>query len=156
MGCDIHAYLEYQPYVDDSAYWTCFGEIHIGRDYRLFEIMAGVRGDVKKAVSWPKGVPENMSFWTEDAYSLYISDSNRQGACTLETAERWVKEGSSVWLNEQHSKVSHPDWHSHSWLTTKEVGQVVEKYPDNTSMRMIHEAMLACNRPVRLVFWFDN
>lgn len=156
MGCDIHAYLEYQPYADDKKYWTSFGDLHVGRDYRLFELMAGVRGKIENAVAAPKGVPEDMSFWTEDHYSLWVSENAGQGCCTLKSAEEWVKHGSSVWLNDTHTKVSHPDWHSHSWLTVEEVRKVRERYPDNCAIRMIHGAILASDKPVRLVFWFDN
>lgn len=45
MGCDIHAYLEYKYSNDERdkyAMWWQFAEVHIGRDYQLFALMARV------------------------------------------------------------------------------------------------------------------
>jgi hypothetical protein len=49
----------------------------------------------------------------------------------METAEGWVKSGSSTFINNNEGKptwVTQPDWHSHSWLTTSEFENVLNKY----------------------------
>ena len=73
MGCDIHAFFE----VKIKGEWYCYDQPDIGRDYALFELMAGVRGDPYKAITPPKGLPKDMSVvvkmeamrWVEDSHS---------------------------------------------------------------------------------------
>lgn len=150
MGCDIHAYVDYdQP---NSEYVGQLGSFNIGRDYLLFSIMASVRlprgrsNDI--AVFEPKGLPEHLSWKTLDEATLFIADphdSNERGMCSKESAEQyhqsWLrhKQGVGGYVGGIHgdtqidpteppTRVYHPDWHSHSWLTTNELKQVIEKY----------------------------
>ena len=50
MGCDIHAHFEIK--VDGE--WLHYSQANINRNYRLFEKMAGVRGENKNAISLPE------------------------------------------------------------------------------------------------------
>jgi len=57
MGCDIHAFIEYA--YDGETITNSFtdSELHIGRDYELFSLIAGVRGATSPIVS-PRGFPD--------------------------------------------------------------------------------------------------
>ena len=73
MGCDIHAYIEYEAPGEDWI--TCFCSLHLDRNYSLFAALAGVRGGFPKIP--PRGMPKNTSlevadelaFWNKDAHS---------------------------------------------------------------------------------------
>lgn len=85
--------------------------------------MAGVRSDGDVTLFEPRGVPDNMGYGARGDYLIYIdSDHSRQ------TLEGWVRSGSSTWVDEQRGIVTHPDWHSASWLTTAEIEQVKAVY----------------------------
>ena len=75
MGCDIHAHIEIK--VDDE--WLYYAPANIQRDYRVFEKMAGVRGELRFAISPPKGIPKDASKMTllhaQNAMSYKHSDS---------------------------------------------------------------------------------
>jgi hypothetical protein len=144
MGCDIHCYIEYRGKVryndeDEGNRWGSFGgRINPGRNYGLFKLMAGVRGwgDGSGKLFEPKGLPEGLGYSAEQDNYLYITDGEECkcgeiSSVTVETAKRWVESGSSEYKNNHSGKptwVSHPDWHSHSWLSLVEYRQVLEKY----------------------------
>jgi hypothetical protein len=102
--------------------------------------MAGVRGWGGEGVKLfdPRGLPEGIGYFaTEDNY-FYITDDMecKCGECryvTVKKAAEWVKSGSSEYKNDFEGKptwVSHPDWHSYSWLSVVEYRQVLEKYKE--------------------------
>lgn len=65
MGCDVHVMIEYSELQnsDGSLRWSGMGGIwNPGRDYAMFEILAGVRGDDDKAIFPPRGLPSDMSY----------------------------------------------------------------------------------------------
>lgn len=70
MGCDIHTYLEYADVTDREGqpYWQNFTSNGGGRDYLMFEILAGVRGGEQQLFE-PRGLPEGRLGWRteEDA-----------------------------------------------------------------------------------------
>lgn len=168
MGCDIHCYIEYQP--RDSQSWKGFGgRLNPGRNYTMFGQLAGVRSEGRPAVS-PRGFPSPTGYVAIMDNQLYISDSpttvDHEEYVTSERAAEWVKSGSSTYLlrDGQRYAVTHPDYHSHSWLTPDEweaairMTQAWEDYPIPE-----YEAMLAALRSfeqqgfkARVVFWFDN
>lgn len=57
MGCDIHLHIE----VKLEGRWEHYGAPSMERNYPLFELLAGVRGDVRNAISPPKGLPSDMT-----------------------------------------------------------------------------------------------
>lgn len=127
MGADVHAYIDYEE--DKDARNFC--KVRIGRDYWLFILMAGVRGESiqgMKPVHKQKGLPKKISWQVQaDAY-LYITE-NAEGvehACTKEDAERYAKYGKKY--TEDKHYIEHPDWHSHTWLNLKELNQVINRY----------------------------
>lgn len=205
-GCDIHMYFEYtdkdtlekeqkgelngrnEPI---KAYWRDLGgRVNPGRNYWMFGILSqGVRCDIEGAFE-PKGIPDfdNLGYASRNDYAMYISDSDddENGKyTTLDRALKWAsgKYPSSVLIyrnptDDKPTWVSHPDWHSHSWLTTEEYEKAIQIYKDKCrkahqedpeynpieeAILPEYEAMLAAMKSLesngmacRVVFWFDN
>lgn len=137
MGCDIHLRVEQRkkvnPYPNDRHEWYhvgFYGEFNC-RVYGMFARMASVRdyGNDYKVKFEPRGLPNDITNWaTRETFFMNVTD-NKEAAewfrnhCLKEDAERWVKEGYSEWVDENHRRVTNPDLHSHSWLTTQELRQ---------------------------------
>lgn len=179
MGCDIHMYVEYvnkeskkrHEEKGENPYWMSFGgRINPGRNYLLFGYLAGVRCDVEKGFT-PKGLPEDLGYMAMSESRLYISEDGKgDNETTMENALRWNKhsncklhlgsDGNPLW-------VDHPDWHSSSWLSTKEYAKAINLYSrnkDNWGVAIEYKALLSAMRTLeknghyeaRIVFWFDN
>ena len=169
MGCDIHCSLEHIPaHHSDGSGWRFMplaSELEVFRDYDVFALMAGVRGEGDiSPVSEPKGLPEDVS----DEFLMHAGDriddataaQEVDGYCTREEAERWVRGGESVYLGDD--AVTNPDWHSMFWLDIVELKEVQRHYRllqeiDPLELGAIIDAMRALdNEPggrSRLVFW---
>jgi len=190
MGCDIHMYVEYTykkkipldgdetPIKLEKVYWSNFGgRINPGRDYTIFSLLSsGVRGEYD--VSFPaKGLPpkDELGYGTTSDAFLYISDKTDkdkigENECTLEDAIRWTQGGHRNLYNDRSGTprwVDHPDWHSHSWLTTDEYTEALENYSKlndwGGEIAIGYDVILSIMRTIesrgaeaRLVFWFDN
>ncbi len=175
MGCDIHCYVEYTPrdvpehLKDKPLYWYGLGgRINPGRNYAFFYAIAGVRGyDNDAPPRYPlRGMPDDAGFVARGDNHLLVvedDDSDCEGLCTKKEAEHWVKTGCSVLTDERH--VTHPDWHSHSWVTGKEWRETcAQVFTGDTSVWVVeYHALCAamielekhgCN--TRVIFWFDN
>lgn len=137
MGCDIHLRVEARrkvnPYTNDRHEWS-----HVGfhgefssRIYGMFARMANVRsgGDNYKVQFEPRGLPNDMTNWaTCESFYLYVTEDKTlaecgENYCLKERAEEWVKKGYSKWVDDNHRRVTDPDHHSCSWLTTQELRQ---------------------------------
>lgn len=170
MGADIHMYLEYRPKVkkdDWDKKWHNFtyGQVGASRNYGMFEILAGVRGSF--ALFQPKGMVKDPASTTFDENTLYISkDGDTEGTTTLERAQQWVAHGCEIIKDKEGKpwRVTHPDWHSHSWLTSTEYSKALREYKKRYEHNPIeYTVLLALMRhyerngfETRLVFWFDN
>lgn len=167
MGCDIHCYIEYH---DGHDRWSGFGgRINPGRNYRLFGALAGVRTDAIEHVQ-PRGLPPDIGYVAIEDATLFIGDPAECSGCTTrENADRWLAQGCSRYWDAKQTRVTHPDWHSHSWLKTAEFAGAMERYyrdpyPGEKGIKAIeYEAILASMKcfesfalPARLVFWFDS
>jgi hypothetical protein len=168
MGCDIHMFIEHKH--KDDNYWRPFGgRIHGRRNYTLFGYLANVRGD--GAIIEPRGLPEELGYEADALAYYYITDTKSEGeqCTTLQTARNWEKNyGCKIITNSdgEPKYVQHPDWHTYSWLTTKEFRAVLKKYNKQIPKEYAeyeYEAILSAmaklekfNLDVRLVFWFDN
>lgn len=161
MGCDIHCYVEYywpgEDHSNGKKRWRDFGQrINPGRNYTLFGYLAGVRRDVTPVVP-PRGVPRDLAWAASDDYWLWLEGKDRARAA------RWVEQGDSVYRHNDAGEpqwVSHPDYHTHSWLTPDEFEKALVLAGETTGE---YRALLAAMRSlekdgdkVRLVFWFDN
>lgn len=179
MGCDIHMYVEYinkeskqrSEQKGDTPYWMSFGgRFNPGRDYMMFGLLAGVRYDSEKNLE-PKGLPNDLGHTSMFDARLYITEDGRgEHETTLENALRYNKNYGCKLYNGSNDKptwVDHPDWHSHSWLTTKEFSKVLTTYSrhsDNWGVPLEYKALLSAMKTLeksgkyeaRVVFWFDN
>lgn len=159
MGCDIHCYIEYKR-GDRVASWTSFGgRINPGRNYLLFAKIAGVREYDKTISSTPlRGHPEDAGWEAMTDNRLLVSTIEGDGNCTPAQAKSWVSCGGSSYTDSTKTYVTHPDWHTHSWLTPDEFAKAI-RGTDALEYRAILAAMRSFERngcKARLVFWFDN
>jgi len=138
MGCDIHAYVDFKSFKKDNCDWYIknLAQIRLGRDYLLFSYLADVRNyNNITPISPPKDIPKNNSYIVEHDYTLFVLDDaetiNESGYCSKKQAEEYVKYGSK-WYDE--NRVTHPDWHSVSWLTVEELKKVQQEYSKNMAL----------------------
>jgi len=190
MGCDIHMYVEYAykqkipldgdetPIKLERVHWhSLCDRMNPGRDYTMFSLLSdGVRGSYE--LSFPaKGLPPKDELgWSAngDAF-LYICDKEdkndiEDNECTLENALRWTQGGHRNIYNDANGNprwVDHPDWHSHSWLTTEEYAQALDNYYEVSiwggEVGLVYSVILSMMRSIeergataRIIFWFDN
>lgn len=136
MGCDIHTFIEYSDFTDQDgqSYWSCMaGQYNPGRDYRMFGLLASVRGG--DALFETRGMPEGkVSYQVQDYMRCRIADEGEgdDGEVSLATAQSWTTGhyGETI-TNDSQGKprwVTNPDLHSHSWLTVEELRQVLDRY----------------------------
>jgi hypothetical protein len=182
MGADIHMYVEYREKKRAKkakkegpiSPWYSYGdEINPGRNYTMFGILAGVRGSYKDSFD-PKGHVDDMGYAAKDDAYMFIVDKPREeiredGVVTREDAERFASYGRKIIDN---TWIEHPDWHSHSWMTIKELEKAFKLYEKHASKEwgepiqvgVEYRALLASMKAldddgkneVRVVFWFDN
>jgi hypothetical protein len=173
MGCDIHMYVEYKS-KEDKDWWRPWGGcINPNRDYGMFSLLAGVRGEVGARLQLkPKGLPSTLGYEAEIDSRLFIVEEGEavecEDCCSLECAKRWAAkypECKIIYRDKKPYQVMNPDWHDYSWLTVQEFQQVIDNY-DKTfaDASCIHyKALLSAMQElhkggydVRVVFWFDN
>ena len=170
MGCDIHLHLEYclygTPKDGSPKYWSYMGELHPGRNYSVFAGMAGVRGNFEWSFE-PRGYPDDISWWTaSEIFRIVVADED------VECDYHVGKTQADAWLAAKYSKrvivgkgqtnyITNPDYHTPSWLNTKEYAEVCDLLGDDAGpqylgilamMERMEEDGIEC----RLVFAFDN
>lgn len=165
MGCDIHCYPEFRK--PNNEHWSSWsGRVNPGRNYELFGFIAGVRGEGGPVVP-PRGLPSGkLGFYAFDDHKLSINDkfADSDGFCTLAKAQEWAKHGSVIVNTEAGNPwyVTHPDWHSHTWLTPTEFEQAIERctrwapQDDYFALLAALKSLESRGNEVRLVIWFDN
>lgn len=173
MGCDIHMYIQYRR--KGSDYWSGFGgRINPGRNYGMFGVLANVRNEMPKHFE-AKGIPTHeLSYQCEgDLYMMISDDGEGENETTLENALDWNKRyGCKLEFHgDKPYKVRHPDWHSHSWMTTKELSKAYNMYSamykkeyGASHVPIEYKAILSVMKTLEktgeyeaeVVFWFDN
>jgi len=135
MGCDIHIHAE----IKVNGKWHHYAQPECNRHYRLFERMAGVRGDVKNAIAAPRGIPRNASFTTKFDKKTWGSDGHSHSwLSSKELAELadWQEKNGESWIKQ--------DWNK--WLFGNNYSDF-HKYPSSRAKSI---------QDVRFIFWFDN
>lgn len=163
MSCDIHGYIEYKSDIGDN--YRGFGGRLSDRDYRMFGCLADVMSN-GYCVYAPKGIPDNLGWEAKNDYCLFIVDDNPtdyEGYTTKENAIEWVQHGYSHYWDKEHKWITHPDWHTPSWLTADEYEVVLNKRKelstDGWELDEMWDGILAVLKVLpnsRFVFWFDN
>lgn len=138
MGTDVHAHFEIK--VDGE--WLHYSQPRIKRNYELFEKMAGVRGDIKKAIAPIRGLPK------DDSKTVYLDnkhwDSDGYGHSWFNSHE--VKELIKFHENQKIGnafKIELDEWgflYGNGW---GEFNEYRNEYPDWVE-------------DFRLIFWFDS
>lgn len=162
MGCDIHAYIEFDPGWKEPT-WLHYGRAFFWRNYELFGRMAGVRYTEVQHIK-PKGFPTDADTTTRREYFLELIDDatlqNEAGYCSPECATTYVKYSGSYYTTfGTKTFVSHPDWHTASWLTRDEFDAIAKDLKEDKDKQALAVSnlmnTLTCPA-VRIVFWFDN
>lgn len=126
MGADIHG-----PYIEeqDLGHWYPVAEFRGNRNYILFGLLAGVRGE--SPLFDPRGLPEDMSY----AYTKAAADS-----------EAWTHSHSWLTLDElrqvrkAYRRISKAEGFAGYSIDLDSWIAVMKKRPHDT----------------RIIFWFDN
>ena len=169
MGCDIHGYIEFRNPERNPKRWEPMGgQLWLERNYLMFGLLAGVRDGGAMHIP-PRGIPGDLGWEADEDYHLYISEvaDDRGKSCTQTDALSWVASGLSVWTNAGRTRISNPDWHTPSWLTTAEYAEALRRYTQEydspyrlgVTFAAALGAMIAAEEhgcQARLVFWFDN
>ena len=177
MGRDIHMVMEYRavPGAEDPApWWWSFGGVcNPGRDYSLFNRLAGVRGPEDGALIPARGLPATFSSEVHHEALLSIEGVPLEGGqvdwehrmVDREKAMAWVAGGSSRLVRVgNRDYVTHPDYHSYSWLTLGEyAGVLLDLHAMGEQLAPSYWAVQAAlatftdrGYEARVVFWFDN
>lgn len=137
MGCDIHLRIEKRKrvnsYTNGRHKWYSVG-FHGEFSYRIYGMFARIAkvkdyyNDKCKVQFKPHGLPDDMNYQSTESFYLYVTDNEvavnwGEHYCLKKMAEKWVKEGCLEWIDENHTRITDPDLHSYSWLTTQELRQ---------------------------------
>lgn len=166
MGCDIHLFIEYRN-SKKARRWESlsFREMDLHRNYRTFAAMAGVmlRDDSNVDFQPPRGLPKGCSNWVRGRNELLVVDRNIHiggGEVSRADAEAWINRGLSKCTNADRAYITHPDWHSHSWLSPDEYQRALEAaenpLPDYRAVLAALRSLEQSGCEARVVFWFDN
>lgn len=171
MGCDIHACVEYKKKGEEVKWgWHSFGQqFRLNRDYWMFGLLAkGVRQEFPESFV-ERGLPSDLGFTALNDNRILITEDGQGDSCTtLAKAELWAKGGCKIEYNNDGKAtwVTHPDWHSHSWLTTEEFKKALDIHHAKAEFKYYaidYRCVLAAMEhfessgyDCRIVFWFDN
>jgi hypothetical protein len=180
MGADIHMYVEYRNKKQAKdletqgrdPYWHSFGgRFNPGRNYTMFAVLAGVRGQYEGSFE-PKGrIPFNLMGYSANHDLYYFIDNEEgEGRVTPEQAKKYSESYGCEIVEDKWVRC--PDYHSHSWMSSKELEKAYKRYKAYASYewgskmevpvewKAILAAMKALENKgeneVRVVFWFDN
>jgi len=138
MGCDSHCHLE----IKVGGTWLHYSAPRVHRNYELFEKMAGVRGEERKAIAPPRGIPGDASDVTKLEAKWLGSDCHSHSWLSANELAEIIKFQEKQYGND-FWKVSHQEWgylNGNGW-------DGFLKYRDSYPKEI---------EDIRLVFWFDN
>ena len=142
MGCDVHVSIE----VKLEGRWELLSHVRPDRNYRLFEFVAGVRGEEKNCRFAVRGFPEDASKLARMHYDSYGPDAHTPthlNAVDIVRLEEW---GRATLTPRGHM----PWWDLNDylgcWLFGNSFGGFA-LYPDERPAGI---------EDLRMIFWFDN
>jgi hypothetical protein len=174
MTTEIHVYFEFREKllpnspVEPKPWQSLGANMNPGRNYSLFGFMAHVRTNMGKPFP-PKGFPRDAGYWALMDNYAYVSNNPDTIHCVTEQmAETYVKDFECHYRADaegEHTWVSVPIWHTHSWLVLNEFEKVMHRYNHKfkTQPEPVYDAILAAMKTLdkkkyesRLVFWFEE
>jgi hypothetical protein len=126
MGADIHPYLE----IKVNGKWELVGGLTESRNYSVFSLLAGVRGDDAPIFSQADYLPNDVSVELEKYYESWIDDAHSLTVINYEDLfliDKAVAEEQAILMNSFVGK----------W------------------MKIIEKCMVFAE-DARVVMWFDN
>ena len=144
MECDIHLHIE----IKLNGTWHHYAAPDIQRWYKLFEKMAGVRGELKDAISPPKGMPEDITEVTRYSnFKLqpYAHSHSWLGLDEIVELEDWLNE--QIEITSNYTDLNLEFGILHTYLFGNSFAGF-KRYPEDYENSGIQD--------VRFVFWFDN
>lgn len=133
MGCDIHFHSE----ILINGKWHHYSTRHVTRSYRLFALMAGVRGDLPPVVR-PRGLPDDMTEATKLDYEEWKDDAHHMSYLDSKLIDDLAAQIKIYNLGDESDFFGHLFGNSYSGFV---------KYPAEYPSSL---------EDVRFVFWFDN
>jgi len=197
MGCDIHLFSEKKRSINgedkwvNTDYWLInpyFGEddsevelelvsLYNNRNYELFNILAGVRGN-GPSISQPRGLPDDVSSIVKKESDRWDGDGHSHSYFTLEELKNYFKNNSYKFHNGFLSKRqikeldednctpynwvewSEPDLEYREWKEISPLKIVIDKVDERMRkefwVREGDEDTSELDKKFRIVFWFDN
>ncbi len=149
MGCDIHIHAE----VKVHGNWQHYTQLRLPRNYRLFEKMAGVRGDDANAIAAPRGMPVDVT--RETRFCSDYEGANAHSHSWLSSDEilvlqDWCTENLMAYRQPSILKSFDIEWEANAYFFGNSFSGW-KKYPsDNKRLRGMGV------QDVRFVFWFDS
>jgi hypothetical protein len=196
MGCDIHLFSEKKRTINGVEKWVnCdhwainpyFGEdehepelevvsLYRDRNYNLFSVLAGVRGDGE--ICPPKGLPEDVSSIVKKESDRWDVDGHSHSHFTLAELKEYHKDNNNIPANGfisvrqaelLDSGESKPEWWGEWSSPDKVYREWIQDSPlkrliNNVDKRMrkefwvsdVDEDASKFDEKIRIVFWFDN
>lgn len=162
MGCDIHLYLEKYTSVNGENKWVNVDHWQInphygiedneseydlvpfywGRNYDLFSILAGVRGNIDP-IDEPRGLPEDVTETTKREYDKGGRDAHTPSYYTLKEIKDYYYNNSEndeiTIILDYFLKPMENRFKEEFWITSDDEKRYTTK-----------------ENGFRVIFWFDN
>ena len=181
LGCDIHLHCEYK---DDSGWHNCdnhiwndktesyeFEDLYWGRNYDLFDILAGVRSNEFSRIDDPRGLPKDMSAKTKEYADEWKGDGHSYSYITMRELLQWRDKQTRKWkkLKKKHEVIKSSDWYGDYILDDDEYPvykqehhmldyliRILKTKMDNYIYCFEEEDYYNKGDDFRIVFWFDS
>ena len=182
MGADIHVYVEYRnkkeakrlESIGEKPYWHSFGgELNPGRNYTMFAVLAGVRGNFEDSFDAKGKIPFDLMGMAakHDLYAFITEEDSDNGEhVSRENAKKYAETFRCAIVND--TWVEKPYYHSHSWMDVKELKKAFkiylkyakEEWGEKAEVPLEWQAILSAmetledgkKNEVRIVFHFDS
>ena len=132
MGCNSHLSIEYY----NGERWDAFAlDVPESRNYMMYELMAGVRGEDKNAFIKPRGIPKDADEVTKAWFKRWDCDGHTPSYLTASEFRQVVNAYTAKARQEGYGLAK-------AWEAVRNVLSALEEtYGDDK---------------VRVVFFFDN
>ena len=111
MGCNSHLALEVREKgYNDSIEWHSYAiDVPESRDYIMYTLMAGVRGDEDLAIVTPRGIPKDADSWTENWFKRWEGDGHTPSYLSADEYRQVLKKYADF-EGGKYNEVPHSNW----------------------------------------------